>query len=126
MGCVYVKSGVLFSQIAPGGFRILSAFDQASAKLDCDLVITSACDGTHSGPNDPHHRGEAYDLRSHDFDDEKKTAILSEIMKTLGAAFFGFVESPGTDNEHFHFQVKKGTTYPDPLASNASGTGGGE
>jgi hypothetical protein len=26
--------------------------------------------------------------------------------------FYGFLESPGTDNEHFHVQVKKGTVYP--------------
>ena len=26
--------------------------------------------------------------------------------------FYGFLESPATDNEHWHFQVKKGTVYP--------------
>lgn len=124
MGCVYTKSGVLFTTIAPGGFRILSAIDQAAASLDENLVITSACDGEHSGPNDPHHRGEAYDVRSHDFTDDRKTTILSAIMQTLGSAFYGFLESPGTDNEHFHFQVRKGTTYPDPTGSSGSGTGG--
>lgn len=112
MGCIYVKSGVLFSLIAPGGFRIISAIDQTSAALNLDLVLTSACDGMHSGPDDPHHRGEAYDLRSHDFTDDQKSTILSEVMRTLGDKFFGFLESPGTDNEHFHFQVKKGTVYP--------------
>lgn len=124
MGCVYVKMGVLFSVIEPGGFRILSAIDQAAAKLNFDLIITSACDGVHSGPTDPHHRGMAYDVRSHEFTEDQKNSVLAEILKTLGPAFFGFLESPDTDNEHFHFQVKKGTTYPDPLQSNASGTGG--
>ena len=124
MACTYTKSGVLFTMIAPGGFRILSAIDQVAAELDVDLVITSACDGEHSGPNDPHHRGEADDVRSHDFTDDQKAQILSAIMKKLGPAFYGFLESPGTDNEHFHFQVRKGTTYPDPTGSSGSGTGG--
>lgn len=126
MGCTYYKQNVLFSQIAPGGFRILSAIDQAAAKLDLDLIITSGTDGTHSGPNDPHHRGEAYDVRSHDFIPDQKDKVLAEILNILGTAFFGFLESPNTDNEHFHFQVKKGTTYPDPLASGGSGAGGGD
>ena len=91
---------------------MLSAIDMAADDLNLDLVITSACDGEHSGPNDPHHRGEAFDIRSHDFDEDQKNSILNNISRTLGPRFFGFLESPGTDNEHFHFQVKKGTTYP--------------
>lgn len=125
ISCLYHKSTVQFAKIAPGGFRILSAIDQASAKLGLDLVITSGTDGTHSGPNDPHHRGEAYDLRTHNLTPEQKDRVLAEVMGTLGPAFFGFLESPGTDNEHIHIQVRKGTIYPDPLASGGSGTGGG-
>lgn len=112
MGTVQVKSNVLFTIIAPAGFRILSAIDQCAAKLDCDLVITSGCDGAHSGPADPHHTGEAYDLRSHDFSQEQKDVILAQINTMLGDRFYGFLETPGTDNEHFHFQRAKGTTYP--------------
>jgi len=112
--------------IAPAGFRILSAIDQTAAKLGVDLVITSACDGAHSGPDDPHHHGEAYDVRSHDFTADQKEKILATVMNVLGwTYFFGFLEAAGTDNEHFHFQRKKGTVYPDPTASSASGVGGG-
>ncbi|SRR5258706_13135714 len=110
---VRTKAAVLFTLIAPGGFRILSAIDQTAQKLDCDLIITSACDGTHSGPDDPHHRGEAYDVRSHDLSTEQKDRVLAQIMTILGwDHFYGFLEAPGTDNEHFHVQVKKGTVYP--------------
>jgi hypothetical protein len=113
MSVVQVKSNVLFTVIAPGGFRILSAIDQCAAKLDSDLVITSGCDGEHSGPADPHHSGNAYDVRSHDFTPEQKDQVLAQIMTILGwDRFYGFLESPNTDNEHFHFQVKKGTVYP--------------
>jgi hypothetical protein len=110
---VQVKDGVSFAKIAPGGFRILSAIDQTCARMGVDLVITSACDGAHSGPNDPHHRGEAYDIRSHDFTPEQKNNLLDTMKNLLGTEhFYGFLEAPGTDNEHFHFQVRKGTTYP--------------
>lgn len=110
---VYAKSSVLFTVIAPGGFRILSSIDQAAKKLNCDLIITSACDGLHSGLDDPHHRGEAYDVRSHDFSPEQKDQVLAQIMNYLGwEQFYGFLESPNLDTEHYHFQVKKGSTYP--------------
>lgn len=113
MNVLRVKEGVLFSTIAPAGFRILSAIDQVSQALSVDLVITSGTDGEHSGPNDPHHRGEAYDVRCQGFSAELKDQILAGVMRKLGFdRFYGFLEAAGTTNEHFHFQVKKGTTYP--------------
>lgn len=112
MNVVRVKPGVLFTTIAPGGFCMLMAIQQATAACGLDLTITSACDGEHSGPNDPHHRGEAYDIRTHDMTKEQKTEVLVFITSTLGSAFYGFLEAPGTDNEHIHVQVRKGTTYP--------------
>jgi hypothetical protein len=107
---VRVKPGVLFTVIAPGGFEILSALTMAAGTAGHDLTITSACDGEHSGPDDPHHRGEAYDIRTHDLPD--KTAVLEDIIQLLGARFYAFLEDPDTDNEHIHAQVAKGTTYP--------------
>ena len=65
-GVVRVKEGVQFGVIAPGGFAILAAIVGAATRLAMDLTITSGSDGAHSGVDDPHHRGEAYDLRSHD------------------------------------------------------------
>jgi hypothetical protein len=113
MNTVQAKSTALFTKIAPAGFRILSAIDQASQKLAMDLVITSACDGEHSGPADPHHSGEAYDVRSHDFTPDEKDKLLATVMAVLGwDYFYGFLEAAGTDNEHFHFQRRKDTTYP--------------
>lgn len=113
MNIVDTKDGVLFAVIAPGGFRILSAIDQVAKSYAMDLTITSGSDGVHSGPNDPHHRGEAYDLRTHDMTPQQKTDVLDKIMAILGYdCFYGFLESPGTDNEHIHIQVKKGTVYP--------------
>lgn len=111
MGVVRVKDGVLFSVISPGGFRLLSAINGAAVTLNHDITITAACDGLHSGPDDPHHKGNAYDVRTHDVPD--KEALLREIMNRLDAGrFFGFIEDPDTDNEHIHCQVKKGTIFP--------------
>lgn len=112
MGVVRTKPGVLFTMIAPGGFRILSAIDQTAAELGWDLLITSGTDGEHSGPNDPHHRGEAYDIRSHEFNAEEKDKIVSTLRRILGERFYVFLESEGTPNEHIHAQILKGTTYP--------------
>lgn len=113
MSVVRVKSNVLFTVIAAGGFRMLAAIDQAAAKFATDLTITSACDGEHSGPNDPHHRGEAFDIRTHDLALARKQSLLDLVMSFLDQTrFYGFIESPGTDNEHIHIQVRKGTTYP--------------
>ena len=108
---VRVKDNVTFTKIAPAGFRILSAIDGAALRCAHDLTITSACDSEHSGPEDPHHRGEAYDVRSKDVLD--KQFVLSTIMGQLGEAkFYGFLEDPDTDTEHFHIQVRKGIIYP--------------
>jgi hypothetical protein len=109
---IVVKPGVLFTVIAPAGYLILQALKAATVKLGKDLTITSACDGLHSGPGDPHHTGEAYDVRSHDFPAPLRAGVIATIMQPLDPTrFFGYLEVPGTDNEHFHIQRKKDTTF---------------
>lgn len=109
---VKVKTGVTFNVIAPAGYLILDALKAASRKLGQDLTITSGTDGVHSGPGDPHHLGNAYDVRSHDFAPDVKAQVLSTVMADLGwQHFYGFVEAPGTENEHYHFQVKRATPF---------------
>lgn len=110
---VRVKDGVQFTIISPGGFRILEAISKTARTLGFDLTITSACDGMHSGPDDPHHRGEAYDIRTHDLPQDQKAVVLNSLQALLPLAnFFSFIEAPGADNEHIHVQVRKGTEYP--------------
>lgn len=117
MNVVRVKPGVQFTIIAPGGFAILAALEYCAYTLDEDVTITSACDGEHSGPDDPHLRGEAYDVRTHDLmTPEQKQDLLVAIqneLETKGSGkFYAFIEVPNTDNEHIHVQVAKGTVYP--------------
>jgi hypothetical protein len=107
---VRVKPGVLFTVIAPGGFELLSAIALTAKEIGHDLTITSACDGEHSGPDDPHHRGEAYDVRTHDLPNPQYA--LEILIFQLGPLFYAFLEDPGTVNEHIHCQVAKDTTYP--------------
>lgn len=130
IGRVLVKPGVQFTLIAPAGFRLLSSIDYAARMLALDVTITSACDGAHSGPADPHHRGEAYDIRTHGLAPDQADTLLAVIINACrgrgepmpqpadGVArslatgtFFGFVELPGTDNEHLHVQLRKGARY---------------
>lgn len=109
--CVRVKEGVQFTLIAPGGFRILAALESAVAHIAHDLTISSACDGQHSGPGDPHHEGKAYDVRTWDLPD--KHLALAAIINFLGEIhFYSFLEDPGTENEHIHSQVRHGMMYP--------------
>lgn len=109
---VRVKPGVRFDVVAAAGFMILGALKQASKALGIDLVITSGTDGEHSGPSDPHKLGEAYDVRSHDLEPALRPRVLASVMDALGhERFYGFLEAPGTSNEHFHFQRRKDTTF---------------
>lgn len=113
IGVLRIKEGADISNPSPGGFRILSALDQVVKSWMKDATLTSGRDGVHSGPNDPHHSGNAYDVRSQDFSQLDKVTFLNDVMKILTFDYFyGFLESPNTPNEHFHFQVKKGTVYP--------------
>lgn len=109
---VHVKPGVLFTRIAPGGFRILGALEQLARTLRLEVTITSACDGVHSGPADPHYRGQAYDVRSHDWVDARTHQVVEVLQRELGDGFTVLLEAPGTPTEHIHCQVRKGTAYP--------------
>jgi hypothetical protein len=130
-GGVRVKAGVAFTTITPAGFRLLAAIEGAARALHVDLTITSACDGVHSGPDDPHHCGEAYDVRTHGFSEPVKDTIVFAIIRACSdhgaglpepipgiprsratSRFFGFIESPGEPNEHIHVQLRRGRVYP--------------
>jgi hypothetical protein len=131
VGSVRVKGGVQFTLISPAGFRILAAVERAARVLRLTLVITSACDGAHSGPADPHHRGDAFDIRTHDWAEALKDGVLRFIIQELNddgpagilpvpgiprslatSRYFGFIEQPGTPNEHIHVQLRHNATYP--------------
>jgi hypothetical protein len=109
---VTVKKGVLFEVVAPAGFTILEAIKSASIETGLNLVITSGTDGDHSGPDDPHKTGEAYDVRTKPFTREQKTYVLETIMAWLDSTqFYAVIEDLGGLNEHLHVQRRKDTTF---------------
>ena len=112
MSVILTKPGVLFTIIAPSGFRILEALGVVARTVGHDLTITSACDGEHSGPDDPHHRGEAYDIRTHDLGFVPPLVVLGKLQDELGTTlFYSFLEDAGTENEHIHVQQRHGIVY---------------
>lgn len=116
MGRLLIKPGVVLgSSLTPAGARILDTLKRNVRAYGFDVTITSARDGTHSGPNDPHVLGEAFDLRTHGLSTAQKTLLLSDLKSDLyrGAMphFFAFLEAPNTPNEHIHCQRRAGTTY---------------
>jgi hypothetical protein len=128
MGQLLTKPGVVyFDPIPPAGQAILDALKAVAATLSFDLTVTSAADGVHSGPSDPHHTGNAYDVRSHDIASPDKGNVLYAVMQALASHgerplqesgglivqyFFGWIEALGQANEHYHFQLRHGVQYP--------------
>ncbi len=127
MNVIRVKPGVQFSVIAPAGFRLLAALDTTARRLAVDLTIT--CGSDSHPPTDPHSTGEAYDVRTHDFTDDQKQAILRELLLELSdgtpedaplavsdglgtKGFWGWIENPGLPTEHLHVQRRNRTVYP--------------
>lgn len=123
---VWFKEGCQTHIITPSGVRILSALEQCAQILEQDMVITCGCDS--HPPDDPHSKGQAFDVRSHDLTPAKKTQLLASMMQTLSEGpadtvtpkdggyvtkyFFGWLEHPGADNEHFHWQQRNGVPFP--------------
>ena len=115
MGILRIKPGVVFTpQLSPAGARILEVLKRLVANYSFDVTITSAADGVHSGPADPHHTGEAFDLRTHDLSEVQKSLLLNDLQAGLyrdPRQFFAFLEAPGTPNEHIHCQRRNGVAY---------------
>lgn len=115
--CVRCTDNVRFAERPdPGGIRILEAVSVTARKCGHDIWITSAADGVHSGPDDPHPEGKAFDLRTKDVPDKyTMLAILQGELYGSPRYFYAFLEDAGTKNEHIHVQVRKGQTWPPPV-----------
>ena len=106
---IELKPGVEIEPLVPAGARILDALKNLPLPFAC--VITSGRDGVHSGPQDPHKLGEAYDLRTHGLTEDQKQTWLKMLQSDLGSRFYAFLEAPGAPEEHIHCQRAKGTVY---------------
>lgn len=114
---IFTKSNqVIFTELTPALAYMLYALEKfhRTNKVDqpTDLVITSMNDSLHMS-NSRHYMNEAIDLRSKNFkSQEDKETFRYELELTLGPFFTVILENEGTENEHFHIQVKKGLKYP--------------
>lgn len=120
-----VKDGVEF-RLTKAGCRMLGALDSTCRNLKMDLTITSGSDN--HPPTDPHTLGEAFDIRTHDIEEETtKRALIRVILGYLqdspgdliveagiGLAsgfFYAQLENLGKSEEHIHIQRRKGMVY---------------
>jgi hypothetical protein len=100
--------------ITLGLCRILTVLSEIASEMESPkrIVITSINDGAH-GAKSRHYSNEAIDVRSRNFGSHSsKVKFQRRMSRRLGAMFFVDLEHIGTDNEHFHIQVRKGRTYP--------------
>jgi len=100
-------------------FYVIELYHRNDRELQpSNLYITSINDGIHV-KNSRHYKNEAFDMRSKNFKSKNKEpyrkAIEAELnIRCSGAInkFTVLLQYLNTDNEHFHFQVKKGKVYP--------------
>lgn len=115
MGKLLVKAGVDFGPgLAPGGARMLCALKRLVKDYEFDITITSSRDGKHSGQGDPHHHGNALDIRTKNLTNAQKARLVADLQTALYRPirrFYVFLEDAGGVNEHIHMQVRRGTTY---------------
>lgn len=125
MGAVLFKAGVTLRP-HPAGARILGSLDRIARELPYDLTVTCGADAHPVG--NPHTRGCAFDVRVHGLSADQRLYVLRAVLLDLqedatdapletsgGLAtrrFFGWLEHPGTANEHLHFQLRKGRVFP--------------
>lgn len=126
MNVVRVKPGCLFAIVAPGGVRILGACDQVARDAGVDLEISCGTEGHLA--DDPHTKGEAYDVSVHGFSVDEVLDVRSRLMQQLGARFTVLYEEHEKPTDprlaaicyvdknatapHLHVQVKNGVSYP--------------
>jgi hypothetical protein len=103
---ILTKDSVRFRLIRSETLRLMQIADEAYKKHGFQLTITCGTDG--HPPDDPHFNGYAIDMRTHGIPEASKAAILQYMVEEAGPDYYIFLESPGTDNEHFHGQLRKG------------------
>lgn len=123
---VRVKDGVKFDQIAPAGFRLLSTIDRLPGLLNKDVLVT--CGTEAHPPEDPHSKGEAYDIGVLDMSSHEIQTMLDQ-FEAMGPRFYAQYELPLTSyadptihgnvihsaqatGPHIHAQRARGTEYP--------------
>lgn len=127
------------SPLKPAGLRILGALDHLARVGVVDLLITCGTEG--HGPDDPHTRGEAMDLRTRDLQPQQVFDLYNALTFLLGRDFTVLYEIPTAASarhpmldaisyrgksataEHLHIQIRKGFgTWPPAAPQNNTST----
>lgn len=125
MSTIPCKTNVRIKELTPALawiFYVLDGYVRHASGLPDTITITAVHDGVHSA-NSKHYIGQAIDIRSKNFKSRAdklafraglESALNSHptaVAQGMGNRFRVLYESDGTDNEHFHVQVKKGVTF---------------
>ncbi len=122
------KPGARWDTPTSAGTRILGVLDRAASVCRTNLEVASGTDGAHSGPDDPHKRGLAFDVSVANLSTLLIVQLKTYLEQVLGPAFTVLFEcptrpvepqltaiawvNPDATGRHFHIQPKKGTLWP--------------
>jgi hypothetical protein len=102
-----LKPGVKFIGIRPEcGFAMCVVDSVHQGLFGRDATITSIRDDSHNVTGG-HPDGSAFDVRSHGLNEGEKTRFRIEAEIQLGPEWLVELHYSGTDNEHFHIQIRK-------------------
>ncbi len=119
------KPGYRWDLPTPGGARILSALDNATKVMGCDLTLTA---GTNDHTTGRHATGEAFDVSVREMTVPVLLRFVTYLKQALGERFTVLYETivlpsdpklaeityvnQDATGSHVHVQVKKSTIYP--------------
>lgn len=117
---IVCKPTVVFKRFTPAAvwyLKVLDAICETGGEgVPPQMVITSANDSVHM-VGSRHYMDEAWDLRSHNFPAETRERFRKRLEAMLNShptepgKFLVIFEDPGTENEHFHSQVRNGQSF---------------
>ena len=88
----------------PKSAVIMAAVANAAETLGfLTTTVTSGNDSLHM-VGSKHYSDEALDFRTHDLTRANAEKLCAVALLRLGAGYQGFVENPGTPNEHLHIE----------------------
>jgi len=102
-----LKQGVKFIGIRPEcGFAMCVVDSVHQGLFNRDAVITSIRDRNHNVTGG-HPDGSAFDVSVRGLDENETTQMRIECEIQLGQEWLAEIHDRGTENEHFHFQIRK-------------------
>lgn len=110
---VYKKSGVNLTTLQPALdtalINVTAAYQRVLGR-GYNPTVTSGDDYGGHCEQSAHYSGAALDFRLKDIDDpDLREMVTVAVRENLGDRFFVDHEAPGSENEHLHVQLRRGT-----------------